>query len=71
MWGELCLFLLDIYRLFKLLILVYTVNIALNNVLRALLKNKEAGGSINKSMIYKIYIVDNKFIDNKNFTLEF
>ena len=65
MWGELCSFLLGIYRLSKLLILVYTVNIALNNVLRALLKNTEAGGSINESMIYKIYIVD-KSVVNKN-----
>ena len=53
-----------------MLILVNTVNIALNNVLRALLENHDAGGSLNECMIYKIYIVDN-FVVNKNFTLDF
>ena len=53
----------DKYRLFKLSILVDTVNIALNNVLRALVENHDAGGSLNECMIYKIYIVD-KFVVN-------
>ena len=64
------LILLDIYRLFKLLILVNTVNIALNNVLWALLDNHDAGGSLKESMIYKIYIVD-KFVVNNNFIQDF